>query len=316
MGFIDLRSFNTAMLAKQGWKLLQNQESLVYRCFKAQYFPRCSFLEANSPHSSHVWKSIMAGQPILKRVSCWKVDDGSSKSPLTDKWIPNHPSNKVLFPPNEDQSEWRISEFIDPSTRCWDREYVLLNFQKEDAEAILRIPLSHRHIKDSVMWLHTQKGTYTIKSTYHVVAQLVKEQNWAKSSRGSPSNKEWEKWWKLKIPNKIKVIAWRVGLNILPSKENLFRSKIAANDTCTLCKSAPESELHSLWECGVARDVWADSVMKLQKFVVGQYDVLNLFKELLLCLNKEEFELFLVQAWFIWSQRNRITYGGVLQALA
>ena len=56
--------------------------------------------------------------------------------------------------------------------------------------------------------------------------------------------------------------------------------------------------------------------MKLQKFVVGQYDVLNLFKELLLCLNKEEFELFLVQAWFIWSQRNWITYGGVLQALA
>ena len=121
------------------------------------------------------------------------MDDGSSKSPLTDKWIPNHPSNKVLFPPNEDQWEWRISEFIDPSTRCWDREYVLLNFQKEDAEAILRIPLSHRHIKDSVMWLHTQKGTYTIKLTYHVAAQLVKEQNWAKSSKGSPSNKEWEK---------------------------------------------------------------------------------------------------------------------------
>lgn len=39
--------------------------------------------------------------------------------------------------------------------------------------------------------------------------------------------------------------------------------------------------------------------MKLQKFVVGQYDVLNLFEELLLRLNREEFELFLVQAWFI-----------------
>ena len=194
---------------------------------------------------------------------------------------------------------------------------MLLNFQKEDAEAILRIPLSRRHIKDSVMWLHTQKGTYTVNSSYHVAAQLVKEEkNWVESSRGSPSNKVWENLWKLRIPNKIKVFAWRVGLNILPYKENLFRSKIAADDTCTLCKSAPESGLHSLWECGVARDVWADSVMKLQKFVVGQYDVLNLFKELLLCLNKEEFELFLVQAWFIWSQRNWITYGGVLQALA
>lgn len=56
--------------------------------------------------------------------------------------------------------------------------------------------------------------------------------------------------------------------------------------------------------------------MKLQKFVVGQYDVLNLFEELLLRLNREEFELFLVQAWFIWSQRNRIAHGGSLQAPA
>ena len=172
---------------------------------------------------------------------------------------------------------------------------MLLNFQKEDAEAILRIPLSRRHIKDSVMWLHTQKGTYTVNSSYHVAAQLVKEEkNWVESSRGSPSNKVWENLWKLRIPNKIKVFAWRAGLNILPSKENLFRHKIAADDTCTLCKSAPKSGLHTLWECRVAQDVWADSVMKLQKFAVGQYDVLNLFEELLLLLNKEEFELFLV----------------------
>ena len=104
----------------------------------------------------------------------------------------------------------------------------------------------------------------------------------------------WEKLWKLRIPNKIKVFAWIAGLNILPSKEILFRCKIASDDIYTLCKSTPESALHAPWECGVARDVWADSVMKLQKFVVGQYDVLNLFEELLLRLNKEEFELFLV----------------------
>ena len=60
MGFRDLKSFNLVMLAKQGWRLLQNQESLVYQCLKARYFPRCSFLEAvDSPNSSYIWKSIM-----------------------------------------------------------------------------------------------------------------------------------------------------------------------------------------------------------------------------------------------------------------
>jgi len=60
MGFRDIRSFNLAMLAKQGWRLLNDQESLLYRCFKAKYFPQCTFLEAvDNPNSSYVWKSLM-----------------------------------------------------------------------------------------------------------------------------------------------------------------------------------------------------------------------------------------------------------------
>ena len=39
MGFIDIRSFNLAMLAKQGWRLLQDKNSPLYSCFKVKYFP-------------------------------------------------------------------------------------------------------------------------------------------------------------------------------------------------------------------------------------------------------------------------------------
>ena len=128
-----------------------------------------------------------------------------------------------------------MSYLIDPFLRCWDKESVLLNFHKEDAETILRIPLSRSHIQDSVMWLHTQDGTYPVKSGYHVAYEILKiEKNWAESSHSPLSNKVWERKWKLRILNKIKVLAWRIVLNILPTRDNLCRRKIVADNTCEL----------------------------------------------------------------------------------
>jgi hypothetical protein len=46
LGFRDLVSFNKALLAKQGWRLLQDPDSMVGKILKAKYFPNESFLEA------------------------------------------------------------------------------------------------------------------------------------------------------------------------------------------------------------------------------------------------------------------------------
>ena len=82
------------MLAKEGWRLLQQQESLVYKCFKVKYFPHGTFLEAmDVPNSSYIWKSLLAAQPILRKGGCWRVGNGSSIRVTKDSWIPNHPTH-------------------------------------------------------------------------------------------------------------------------------------------------------------------------------------------------------------------------------
>ena len=61
MGFRDLKLFNLALLAKQGWRLQTNTSSLFYCVYKAKYFPRCDFLEANlGRQPSFAWRSIWA----------------------------------------------------------------------------------------------------------------------------------------------------------------------------------------------------------------------------------------------------------------
>jgi hypothetical protein len=59
LGFRDIECFNTALLAKQGWCLIQNPESLFARILKGNYHPNCKFLESPmSSRPSYVWRSI------------------------------------------------------------------------------------------------------------------------------------------------------------------------------------------------------------------------------------------------------------------
>ena len=71
-----------------------------------------------------------------------------------------------------------------------------------------------------------------------------------------------------------------------------------------------KSAIHALWECEVAKDVWAGSLKILQKGVSGLADFTHLMEYLLDRIELHDMEEFLVQAWQIWNQRNWVDYGG------
>ncbi|KAL0009952.1 hypothetical protein SO802_005060 [Lithocarpus litseifolius] len=213
----------------------------------------------------------------------------------------------------EQEWEWRVSNLIDPNLRCWDRELIWNKFHEEDAKAICRIPLSHRCVADKLIWIHNRNGKYSVKSGYHLTRQILRADEWTECSSGLVGMDVWMKLWKLNVPCKIKIFGWRACQNILPTRVNLAQRKIIENTCCELCKRAPKNGIRALWECGVAQGIWAGSLVKLQKCTQGQGDVLQLFDDLLKRLSTEEFELFLVLAWFIWNQRNLVIHGGKLK---
>ena len=82
----------------------------------------------------------MAAMPILR--------SGESIKVLMDKWIPNYPSNRVLHLVHEGEEDWRVSDLIDSKLHEWRRDVILEKFNRDDAEAICKIPPSHRRVSN------------------------------------------------------------------------------------------------------------------------------------------------------------------------
>ena len=71
MGFRDLKWFNVALLAKQGWRLLQNSDSLVIKILKEKYYAHGEFLDAPLGRKpSYVWWSFWNARNLLIEGLC------------------------------------------------------------------------------------------------------------------------------------------------------------------------------------------------------------------------------------------------------
>jgi hypothetical protein len=91
MGYRDLECFNMVLLAKQGWRLLQNPEGLVAKILAEKYYPHGSFMEVElGRRPSYVWKSIWNSRQLLEMGLAWRVGDGSKISVWKDKWVGKH----------------------------------------------------------------------------------------------------------------------------------------------------------------------------------------------------------------------------------
>ena len=89
MGFQDIELFNLALLARQGWRLIQNPDTLSARVLKAVYFPDSEFLKAElGSHPSKVWRAIMEGREVLAQGLIRRIGTGTGTNAWDDNWLP------------------------------------------------------------------------------------------------------------------------------------------------------------------------------------------------------------------------------------
>ncbi|XP_074377352.1 putative mitochondrial protein AtMg00310 [Apium graveolens] len=89
LGFRDLKKFNVAMLAKQGWRLINGDNSLVTRLMKAKYYPNNEFIDATlGSNPSYVWRSILQPQHVIKQGCRRRIGDGEDTNIWKVPWLP------------------------------------------------------------------------------------------------------------------------------------------------------------------------------------------------------------------------------------
>ena len=121
------------MLAKQGWRLLQNLTSSITRLYKALYYPKGDSIKAQlgtTPPFS--WRSILEAREVLVQGLRWQVRSGEK----IDKWIPDIYPRCPSSPQSGDAPQL-VSELINHFTRRWDQEKLERFFTPADVDLTL-----------------------------------------------------------------------------------------------------------------------------------------------------------------------------------
>ena len=304
MGFRDLRAFNLVLLAKQGWRLQQNSNSLFYWVFKRKYFPDTSFVNAHKGRNpSYVWRSILATQPIIMQGMRWQVGNGQSICVWKDKWLPTQPTYQVISPRTLLPENVKADFLIDAEHGCWIADLVRELFINFEAETILSIPLSISMPLDRLVWSATSNGKFTVKSAYQLAMDMHNAEQ-ERTSEASGQRQLWKSVWSAVVPNRIKNFVQRACQNILPKKSTLYRRQVINNEVCELCDKSCETTTRILLHCDFATSVWEACGLVIDR----EYTFEDMFWKLSNDSGPSVMDLthFMVVSWNIWNNRNGI----------
>lgn len=273
LGFRSLTSFNLAMLAKQGWRLLKEPQSLVAKIYKGKYYKHSGVPEATLGRSpSLIWKSIWSAMKVIREGAVWRVGNGKDIKIWAHRWLPTKSTHCVQSPISILQAEAKVCDLIDEVNRCWKVDLVNVVFSKEEAEVVRSIPISQGGLTDKLVWGQTKDGKYSVRSAYHMVQQRM-VQTGGESSSQKNKDEVWTRIWELNVPTATKLFIWRAVSDLLPTRKNLWKKKIVEDPLCPICKLNEETVTHVMWSCSAAIDVWGDILSPISKWPTGAHDL-------------------------------------------
>lgn len=142
LGFQTIEDFNTALLAKQLWRLIDSMHSLFARVFKGQYYQNADPLKENRSYSpSFEVRIITSARPLVNKGLIKRVGSDNFISVWKDPWIPAHLPRPATCKGINYYPSFSVNHLIEPHTRTWNMELINAIIVPEDAAIIQSTPV-------------------------------------------------------------------------------------------------------------------------------------------------------------------------------
>ena len=306
MGFRDLKIFNQALLAKQGWRLMCDTTSLVHLVMSARYYCNSSFRHAlRGFDPSFIWRSIWGAKSLLLEGLKWRVGDGTRIGVWDDSWLPGESSSVVATPNIESPADLKVSDLLN-GVGDWCEAALQMHLTVEDAVLARQIPLSTRSTEDVLYWWPNTDGIYTTKSGYWM-GRLGHLRGWLARFGGAVSD-IWKSVWHIGGPPKLSHFLWRACTGSLATRGQLFARHIVSDACCLHCGHVNETIIHTIFRCSLVSPIWDFS--PFSQVILDAPD--SSFREFFVWIKEKleapDFLTFMATAWGAWSYRNSVLH--------
>lgn len=312
LGIRKLEPMNRAFLAKHGWRIIQNDDSLWVQIFKAKYAITSTDCSTWKPkqNMSNAWKGILKSVPILISGGKRMVRNGKDTAFWSEKWLENYPLNLAAASPlpTSERDKTVSSYWNADSGWDWGTLSPLLPeliLDKLAAYSLINDP----NATDITGWRKETSGRFSVCSTYDIDV--------GDDDQVEPST--WNSIWKLKVPNRVRTFIWLAKHNRLMTNENRVRRGLTDSDKCWFCVNEVENGEHVLRSCPLAAEVWKSILPEYHNRAMSMSFSRWLTEGTTSRGNGNQAanmsSNFALTAWWIWRWRNEAIFNKVMKPL-
>lgn len=222
LGIRGSSEMNKAMLAKLGWRLVQDKTSLRAMVLRSKYrvgdLRDQSWLQVRK-HCSSTWKSVRTGlRDVVLQGLKLVVGNGREIRFWTDRWLTDQSlADRGQLPLSDGYGEvlvadlwqdgvgWRLDQ-IEPYTKH--------NTRLELAAVVMN---NVTGVKDRMAWRGNADGRFTVKSAYSILT--------SDRSQKQSMEKFFDRIWRVVVPERVRSFLWLVSHQAIMTDVERFISE-------------------------------------------------------------------------------------------